>query len=162
MRMTQNFNTILNVDGVTFQINGTGALANGDSFQIIDADQIVGTPTITSVVEGQNWVFDATSGLVCLGSCAGGVAGDFNGNGMRDAEEIDLLSVAINNNDTDAKFDLNGDGSVLWWRMPRWRTCGWTSDRSIAEFSVGTRDGCRLAARSVPKKSLISRLKRRN
>ena len=104
--------SILNIDGVTIEVKATGAVANGDSFKIIDADQIVGTPIITSVVEGQNWVFDATSGLVCLGSCAGGVAGDFNGNGMRDAEDIDLLSVAITNNDTDGKFDLNGDGSV--------------------------------------------------
>ena len=104
--------SILNIDGVTIEVKATGAVANGDSFKIIDADQIVGTPIITSTDPAQNWVFDATSGLVCLGSCAGGVAGDFNGNGMRDAEDIDLLSVAINNNDTDAKFDLNGDGSV--------------------------------------------------
>lgn len=31
---------------------------------------------------------------------------------MRDTGDIDLLSAAISNNDTDSQFDVNGDGSV--------------------------------------------------
>ena len=104
------FTTILDVDGVEFEIAGSGALANGDAFRIVDADQIVGTPVITSLDPNQNWVFDASSGLVCLGSCPGGVAGDFNGNGMRDTDDLDLLAGGMANNDL--AFDLNGDGTT--------------------------------------------------
>ena len=39
-----------------------------------------------------------------------GVAGDFNGNGMRDPDDLDLMVPAMVNDDP--KFDLNGDGSV--------------------------------------------------
>lgn len=106
------FTTILDVDGVTFQIAATGAVADGDSFTIIGADQIVGTPVITSIDPAQNWVFDPSSGLVCLGSCPGNVAGDYNGNGMRDAEDIEILSAAVRNGETASRFDLNGDGMV--------------------------------------------------
>ena len=42
------FTTILDIDGVTFQISPTGNLQQGDSFQIIDADKINGTPVILS------------------------------------------------------------------------------------------------------------------
>ena len=56
------YTTILNVDGATFQIAGTGALANGDACQIVDADQIVGTPIITSTNPGQTWTFDSSTG----------------------------------------------------------------------------------------------------
>jgi hypothetical protein len=106
------FTSILNIDGITIEIKGTGAFANGDAFRIIDADRILGTPIITSVDPNQNWVFDANSGLICLGSCPGNVAGDYNGNGMRDAEDIDILSAAVRDGQTDARFDLNGDGLV--------------------------------------------------
>ena len=40
----------------------------------------------------------------------GGVVGDFNGNGMRDTADLDLLAAAMGGND--AGFDLNGDGAV--------------------------------------------------
>lgn len=38
--------------------------------------------------------------------------GDYNGNGARDSDDIDILSEAIRNNDMDSKFDVNGDGNV--------------------------------------------------
>ncbi len=108
------FTSILNIDGITIEINGTGALANGDAFTIIDADQIVGTPIITSVVPGQNWVFDADSGLICLGSCPGGVGGgDYNGDGVVNVEDIDAQAVAMKTPTQNlGVFDENGDGTV--------------------------------------------------
>jgi hypothetical protein len=41
-----------------------------------------------------------------------GPLGDFNNNGERDLDDIDILSQAIVSGDSDAKFDLNGDGLV--------------------------------------------------
>ncbi len=40
----------------------------------------------------------------------GGITGDFNGNGMRDVADLDLLAGAMGGDD--ASFDVNGDGSV--------------------------------------------------
>ncbi|MCA9214326.1 MAG: hypothetical protein KDB27_14740, partial [Planctomycetales bacterium] len=111
------YTTKLDVDGQTFFIAPTGAIASGDSFRIIDADVITGTPIITSD-DGRNWVFDAATGNVCVDSCAGGVAGDYNGNGMRDAGDLDLQAAAIGGND--AQFDLNGDGSVNFADRQQW------------------------------------------
>ncbi len=43
---------------------------------------------------------------------AGGVQGDFNGNGSLDAADIDALSAAVRNSSPDLRFDLNGNGTV--------------------------------------------------
>ena len=108
------YTTILTLgDGSAFEINATGNVSSGEGFTIINADVINGTPTITSTVAGQNWVFDAATGRVCLDFCTGGggdVAGDYNGNGMRDTGDLDLQAAAIAANDP--AFDLNGDGST--------------------------------------------------
>ncbi len=40
------------------------------------------------------------------------VKGDFNGDGVCDASDIDVLAMAIRDGDTNGKYDLNGDGSV--------------------------------------------------
>ena len=63
------FTTMLDVDGVTFQIAATGAVASRDAFTIVDADQVLGTPIITSLDPAQTWVFDAATGRLCLDSC---------------------------------------------------------------------------------------------
>jgi hypothetical protein len=42
----------------------------------------------------------------------GGVPGDFDGNGVLDAADIDTLSAAVRAGSADTKFDLNGDGMV--------------------------------------------------
>jgi hypothetical protein len=43
---------------------------------------------------------------------SGVLTGDFDSNGALDVADIDALAAAIRNNSTDAKFDVNGDGSV--------------------------------------------------
>jgi hypothetical protein len=53
---------------------------------------------------------------------AGGVAGDFNGNGMRDLEDVDLLAMATATVGADAKFDLTGDGNVDGADLNEWVT----------------------------------------
>ena len=104
------YTTILNVDGVTFQIAGTGALANGDSCQIVDADQIVGTPIITSTNPDQTWTFDNDTGLITLGT--GTILGDYDGSGVLDAADLDLQAVAIDGGQDPPEYDLTGDGLV--------------------------------------------------
>jgi hypothetical protein len=103
------FTTVLDVDGVTFQIAGTGSLTNGDSFLIIDVDQINGTPIITSRDPGQTWTFDPNTGFITFGA---GLRGDFNGNGELDLEDIDLLSEQSAAETHLAQYDLTGDGLV--------------------------------------------------
>jgi hypothetical protein len=105
------YTTILNVDGVEFQMNGIGALANGDSCQIVDADQIVGTPVITSVDENQTWTFSNETGLITLGT-GPTTPGDYNGNGRLDAGDLDLQAEQIVAEPGDPAFDLNNDGEV--------------------------------------------------
>ncbi len=106
------YKTTLDLTGAKIQIKSTGAVSNGEAFKIISADKIVGTPTILSATPGQTWVFDAATGRVCLGSCPGGVAGDYSGNGVLDAADLDLQATAIGNNGPAGTYDLTGDGSV--------------------------------------------------
>lgn len=105
------FTTILDVDGVQIEVNAEGAVASGDAFRIIDADTVIGTPTVTSTNPNQNWVFD--SGFVCLDSCPpnlGGGIGDLDGNGIVDAADLDLMSeFQLANN---LAGDINGDGQT--------------------------------------------------
>ena len=42
----------------------------------------------------------------------GDIPGDFDGNGLLDATDIDLLSAAVREGDSDMAFDLNDDGAV--------------------------------------------------
>ncbi len=106
------YDTVLDVNGKTFQIAARGNVVPNKAYKIIDADEIVGTPIITSATAGQTWVFDRTTGSVCLGSCPGGVQGDYSGNGVLDAADLDLQATAIGNNGPAGTYDLTGDGNV--------------------------------------------------
>ena len=107
------FTTIMDLgDSLEFQIKSSGNVSSGQAFQIIGADQVTGTPTISSVNAGQNWVFDA--GRICLDFCPGiGNPGDYNGDGMLDAADLDLQAAAMNNPNPDlGVYDENNDGLV--------------------------------------------------
>ncbi|MDG2385712.1 MAG: PEP-CTERM sorting domain-containing protein [Pirellulaceae bacterium] len=102
------YTTMLDVDGVNVIVNATGDLQAGDAFQIIDADQITGTPVISSSDPSQEWSFNAATGQLIFGAA---LTGDYNGNGLLDADDLDLqASVGIANNDL--SYDLNDDGVV--------------------------------------------------
>ncbi|MCA9169087.1 MAG: PEP-CTERM sorting domain-containing protein, partial [Planctomycetales bacterium] len=96
-------------DGSTFDIKSTGACVNGASFKIVDANNITGTPTITSQTAGQNWVFNAATGTVTLG---GGLTGDYDGNGQLDLADLNLQAAAMANGGPAATYDLTNDGLV--------------------------------------------------
>ncbi len=104
------FTTILDVEGASFQINPLGSIINGDSFQIVVADEIVGMPLITSTIPGQTWTFDALSGSVIFGT--GVLRGDFNGNGEIDLGDLDNLTLVSAGNTDPLEYDLTGDGKV--------------------------------------------------
>ncbi len=105
------YTTMLDVDGATLQIAGVGAFADGDSFAIIDADQILGTPIVTSINPAHTWSFDTDTGLLTFG-IGGGLTGDYNSNGELDAGDLDLQAAAIAGGQDPPGFDLTGDGAV--------------------------------------------------
>ena len=98
------YNSTLNIEGATFQINATGTIAAGQAFQIVSADTIVGTPTVLSLDPSQTWVFDSATGNVCLGSCGDSLLGDFNADGAVTTADLDVMTVG------DVAFDVTGDG----------------------------------------------------
>lgn len=103
------YTTILDVDGVTFLVTATGDIQQGESFQIISASQIVGTPNIVSSDPGQTWTFNPATGRITFGA---GLVGDYNGNGVLDAADLDLQADAMVAGNNPAEFDLTGDGVV--------------------------------------------------
>ena len=104
------FTTYLNIDGAQIRVKDVGVLTTGERFDIIDADQIIGSPGLTSD-HGLTWDFDATTGEICLEFCA--VAGDYNLDGVINAEDINLQAEAMEDTQPDlATFDDNNDGMV--------------------------------------------------
>ncbi len=101
------YTTVLDVDGIPFLMNGTGDLQPGDSFVIVDVDQIQGMPVVTSLDPDQVWTFNPATGEITFGA---GVAGDYNNNGALDIGDLDLQAQAIK--DQDLSFDENNDGVV--------------------------------------------------
>ena len=107
VRVTLDPPTVLDVDGIPFLMNGTGDLQPGDSFVIVDVDQIQGMPVVTSLDPDQVWTFNPATGEITFGA---GVAGDYNNNGALDIGDLDLQAQAIK--DQDLSFDENNDGVV--------------------------------------------------
>ena len=132
------YTTILDVDGVTFNIAATGALANGDTFDIIDADQMVGTPIITSLDPAQTWTFNPNTGQITLGAA---LAGDYNGNGSLDAADLDMQAQAIAGGQHPKAYDLNGDDLVNFNDRQMWvddLKNTWIGDANLnGEFNSG-------------------------
>ena len=79
---------IMDVEGAEFHINPLGDVTEGDSFRIIDADRVTGTPII--VTEG--WSFDASTGSVIFGAT---LNCDINGDGVCDAADIDAMTQMV-------------------------------------------------------------------
>jgi hypothetical protein len=101
------FTTKLDVNGITFILNGIGNLQPGESFQIVNANMVSGTPVIVAGVAGQTWTYNPATGRVTFGA---GPLGDYNNNGSLDAGDLDLQSDAIATNNL--AFDLTGDGKT--------------------------------------------------
>ena len=84
--------------------DGTEATGRRVNFPIVDTG-------FGNLTEDGIKLFDAAISWL-LGEAPNPVAGDFNGNGMRDVGDLDLLADAQTNGGDVAKFDLTGDGNI--------------------------------------------------
>jgi len=103
------YTTVVDVDGVAFHLKVSGTLQSGDAFEIIRADQIDGTPVIVPADPGQTWTFNPSTGQIIFGAM---LPGDYNLNGLLDAEDLDMQAVAIAGGQNPKEYDLNGDDLV--------------------------------------------------
>ena len=105
------FTTSLDVDGVEFHINALGDVTEGDSFQVVLADSITGTPIIAT----EGWIFDSSTGSVvfgAVGDCNPNTLGDVDGSG--DVAFADFLILSANfgqaaTDHTAGDIDCSGD-----------------------------------------------------
>ena len=105
------FTTSLDVDGVEFHINALGDVTEGDSFQVVLADSITGTPIIAT----EGWSFDASTGSIVFGEvslCNPNTMGDIDGSG--DVAFADFLILSANfgqaaTDHTAGDIDCSGD-----------------------------------------------------
>ena len=112
-------------DGSDILLNGepTGNAQSG-SFPILSPFEISneaghsflpGVNSLTFLVnnagETNNPAGVRVEGLVAF-AMQGGLIGDYNGNGILDAGDIDSLSLAVQDNSNDLRFDANSDGTV--------------------------------------------------
>lgn len=99
------FTTTLDVDGAEFVLSVEGEVADGDSFQIVVADNITGTPSISP----EGWNFDPSTGSVVFGEvslCDPNTLGDIDGNGDVGFSDFLILS---NNFGSDVSSHSEGD-----------------------------------------------------
>ena len=85
----------------------------GEFPDLLNAGQnVIGIHGINESVDSFDFLLAQLS-LAALAISGGEeLAGDFNGNGELDANDLDLLSEAIRNGSNDVQFDLNGDGPI--------------------------------------------------
>ena len=101
----------LNVEGIEFHVNALGDVNEGDSFQFLVADEIIGTPNIAT----PGWTFDAATGSLVFGPPDPGTCGqgDLDGNGT--VEFADFLILSGNFGQAVAtceEGDIDGNGTV--------------------------------------------------
>ena len=83
-----------------------------DALALDDGETIADYPP-----DDYDWVIDAAgrlahggTGELIFGELVATLAGDFNGNGARDVDDLDLMAMGMATNDL--AFDLNGDGTT--------------------------------------------------
>jgi len=104
--------TTLDVDGAEFILSVEGDVADGASFQIVMADNIIGTPTISP----EGWNFDPATGNVVFGEVSGcnpNTMGDIDGSGDVAFADFLILSQNFGQAATDhASGDIDCSGDV--------------------------------------------------
>ncbi len=69
--------------------------------------------TVNDILDGSDGTnFWFTVNAAVLFSSGSGVAGDFDGDGLLTANDIDLLSTAVRENSMESRYDVNSDGAV--------------------------------------------------
>ncbi|MCA9150668.1 MAG: hypothetical protein KDA92_15255 [Planctomycetales bacterium] len=65
-----------------------------------------------SLPAGLSWEVSYTADSIILNVVGTGATGDFDGNGVLDANDINLLSAAVRAGNNPSEYDLNGDNAV--------------------------------------------------
>ena len=98
------------------QVTQPGPFVGGmnNAWLFLDAVELVEGETYTLTMEaGANtFVSQRVHGVMWERIDGAAIPGDFNGDGMLDAIDINLLTSAVIDGDMDAKFDVNKDGDV--------------------------------------------------
>lgn len=102
--------TIFDLEGVEFHINALGDVSEGDSFQIIVADKITGSPTVATEV----WSFSTATGVLTFGSsCDPNSGGDLDGNGTVEFADFLVMSANFGSQVADHTLgDIDCNGAV--------------------------------------------------
>ncbi|MCA9151098.1 MAG: hypothetical protein KDA92_17425 [Planctomycetales bacterium] len=162
------YKTVLDVDGVTFLLNTIGNVANGDSFQIIDADMILGTPILMSGDPNQQWVFDPLTGRVTLGSDPFAAIDAITDIDARIAYVHDVAKTWMGDSNLDGEFNSSDlvavftvgkyeTGEAATWASGDWSGDGvFNSSDFVTAFSDGGYEqGPRAAVAAVPEPASI-------
>jgi hypothetical protein len=103
------FTTVADLDGIVFSVNPLGEVTAGSSFRIIEADSVIGTPTIAT----EGWTFDLATGSLVFGQMPMGIPGDIDGDGSVGFPDFLILSDSFGQMvDPGTMGDIDGDGSV--------------------------------------------------
>ena len=130
------FSTVVDLDGVVFTVNPLGEVADGSSFRIVDADAVVGTPTIAT----KGWTFDLASGSLVFGQLSAEIAGDIDGDGTVAFADFLILSNSFGQTvDPGTLGDIDSDGNV-----------------AFADFLILSNNFGQAAAAAVPEPSSVS------
>ncbi|MCA9167457.1 MAG: hypothetical protein KDB23_07295 [Planctomycetales bacterium] len=101
------------IDYGTLVVNFNGYTpTGGESYVLLNASTIEGTfreTLLPSLPNRMSWDLQITGTQVLLTVMT---SADFNGNGVLDAADIDLLSAQVRSGVFDAQYDLNDDGTV--------------------------------------------------
>ncbi|MCH2184119.1 MAG: PEP-CTERM sorting domain-containing protein, partial [Mariniblastus sp.] len=75
---------------------------DGDTFDILDFSSVSGDFDLLNLPGGFDWNWDVSTGVLSVGSVVGGLAGDYDGNGVVDAADYTIF-----------QDNLGGDSAVL-------------------------------------------------
>jgi hypothetical protein len=103
------YTTIMDVSELELFINAIGEISDGEAFQVIVADSIIGMPTI----EPEGWSFDPVTGSVVFGDITP-LQADFNNDGKVDFQDFLTLSTQFNQpvDPPGTDPDIDGSGTV--------------------------------------------------
>jgi hypothetical protein len=126
--ITGNSHSTINVAGTALIGNGELRVTfdgytpvGGESYTLLTAGSIGASEFLNTSLpplpEGLDWILMVGANDVLLSISS---PGDFNGNGILDAGDIDLLTTEVRGGQNPAAFDLTGDGSVNDLDRQRW------------------------------------------
>ena len=118
---------------------------DGHTFDILDFNSVSGDFDSLNLPGGFDWNWDVNTGVLSVGSVVGGLAGDFDGNGVVDAADYTIYM-----------DNLGGDSAVLGGNGSGGSTVG-QADYLVWKSSFGNTSGSGSSA-AIPEPSVVSLL----